>query len=337
MTQSIIEIKNLAVRFPGPEGKFHEALTDLSLNIHKGEIYGIIGMSGAGKSTLIRCLIGLQKPTAGEICFQGNDIVTFSESQLRAYRQKIGMVFQNFHLFPSRTVGENVAFAMEIHNVCRKIQNKRIDDVLELVNLSHKKNVYPSCLSGGEKQRVGIARALVNQPDILFCDEATSALDPKTMGSLLDLLQQLNERLGVTIIAITHQMEVVKQICTKVAVLSSGRLVEEGKIEDLFSSPKNMATRQLLHAQLPDIPVSLSGENRLELFRISFKGASVKEPIISRLLKLFNVEINILQANIDSFQKVVFGELIVEIAGDEEEKDKALAYLKQNHISWELL
>lgn len=334
---SIIEIKNLSKIFHASSGQNLLALNNISLQIAEGEVQGIIGMSGAGKSTLIRCLVGLEKPTSGEILFRGENIVNLSDQRLRDYRSKIGMVFQNFHLFPCRTVAENIAYPMELYYVPKEVQKKRITELLGLVHLEHKRDVYPARLSGGEKQRIGIARALANHPDILFCDEATSALDATTMGSLLELLRELNQKLGVTIVAITHQLEVVKQICSHVAVLSHGEIVEKGSVAAIFNLPKHAVTRQLLQSELPSLPADIlaAGQRAQDLYRLTFQGSSVKHPIISQLLRSHNVEVNILQANIDGFQTTTIGFLLIELLGEESDCAQALQFLSNNHIHWE--
>jgi D-methionine transport system ATP-binding protein len=231
----LIEIKQLSKRFPLANGNL-QALCDVNMAIDAGEILSIVGMSGAGKSTLLRCLIGLEKPTHGKILFHGDDIVNYSPAELSAYRKKIGVVFQNYHLFPARSVAENIAYPMEIHGTTAEARNARIDELLKLVHLESKRDSYPARLSGGEKQRIAIARALANRPEILFCDEPTSALDPKSIDSLLELLKELNTTLGLTIIIITHQWEVVKALCTKVALLSKGSLVQQGTVAELLKA-----------------------------------------------------------------------------------------------------
>lgn len=231
----IIEIIDVVKQFNS-----HRALDHVRLKIEEGEILGVIGMSGAGKTTLMRCLIGLEKPSSGQILFRGEDLVAYSQKQLSNYRQKIGMVFQHFHLFPSRTVAENIAYPMEIHGVpCETIQ-QRTTELLDLVNLTDKREAYPALLSGGEKQRIAIARALANQPEILFCDEPTSALDPQSVESLLSLLRELNAKLGLTIVIITHQWDVVKQICSTVALLSQGTVKEQSSTADFFNNKKDL-------------------------------------------------------------------------------------------------
>lgn len=229
----IIEIKNVSKCFPRSS---IPALKEINLSIGQGEILGIVGMSGAGKSTLLRCLVTLEKPSEGQILFKGEDIVSFSEEQLATYRKKIGMVFQNFHLFPAQTVSQNIAYPMKIHGISEEMQQERIDELLKLVHLEEKREAYPASLSGGEKQRIAIARALANRPEILFCDEPTSALDPKSIKNLLSFLKELNALFGITIVLITHQWEVVKEICSNVAVLSKGRLVEQGSLQNVIHS-----------------------------------------------------------------------------------------------------
>lgn len=245
----IIEINDVSKLFPlsSSSPRAHQALSNINLAVESGEILGIVGMSGAGKSTLMRCLTGLEKPSQGEILFHGEDIVSFSQQQLCHYRKKIGVVFQNFHLFPARTVARNIAYPMEIHGVSQEAIQIRVEELLKRVHLENKRDVYPTCLSGGEKQRIAIARALANQPEILFCDEPTSALDPKSIESLLAFLQELNTLLGLTIIIITHQWEVVKAICSKVAVLSNGVLIEQSNVAELLSASRDL--NQLVHGQ----------------------------------------------------------------------------------------
>lgn len=238
MKESIIDIKQLCKNF----GRSSFALKEINLTIKAGEIYGIIGSSGAGKSTLLRCLASLEQPTSGTIEFQGRA----SSIDLQGYRKQIGMVFQHFPLFSSRTAGENIGYPLEIHGLTEEKKNRRIDELLALIGLSCKKDNYPTQLSGGEKQRIAIARALANHPQLLLCDEPTSALDPQTTQSILQLLLKLNRTLGLTIIIITHQLDVIKQICSRVAVLSKGTIVEEGDVADIINYPAHKITRELL-------------------------------------------------------------------------------------------
>jgi D-methionine transport system ATP-binding protein len=336
---AILTIKELSKFYPsnrsGSVG--HHALKDVNFDIYPGDIYGLIGMSGAGKSTLMRCLLGLEKPTSGAVLFHEQAIAAMDPATLQKYRRQIGMVFQHFNLLPARTVAQNICYPMEIAGVSTTDQQNRVKELLELVGLEGKENYYPSSLSGGEKQRVGIARALANHPEILFCDEATSALDPNTIANILSLLQQLNQTLKLTIVVITHQFDVVKQICTRVGVLQKGELVEEGNVADLFSSPRHPGTRSLVSNQLPPLPSELIPpvSETHKLYRLSFRGEEAKQPVIARLLKQFDVDVNILQANIDSFQHSVFGVLVIELIGKQEEQAKALAFLKESHVNYE--
>lgn len=337
MTSPIIEVQHLSKKFsPNSPGY---ALNNVNFSVHAGDIFGIVGASGAGKSTLMRCLTGLEKPTSGSITIEGTDIAQLPSKELIPFRKRVGMVFQQFNLFPSQTVASNIAFPMEIHGVGRQQQEERIDELLELVGLKHKKHAYPATLSGGEKQRVGIARALANNPHILFCDEATSALDPTSTRSILNLLMTLNEKLGLTIIVITHELEAVKQICNRMAVIAHGELVEQGDVSTIFAKPTSPTTRQLLHPLSEQLPQNFLEDSHAgrKLVSLTFKGEQAKQPIISRLIKGHNVEVNILLAGIDAFQKTVLGSLIVELKGTPEEVDKAMNFLESNHIDCEVL
>lgn len=332
MEESVIEVCNLSKKF-----KEHDVLQDIHLKVGSGEIFGIIGMSGAGKSTLLRCLTGLEHPTTGSIRIQGDEITTMKPVELSAMRKHVGMVFQHFHLFSSRTVGENIAYALEIHHQDRTSHPARVNELLELVGLSHKKHVYPAYLSGGEKQRVGIARALANHPKLLLCDEATSALDPRTTRDILELLHRLNKQLGLTIVIITHQLEVVKQICTKVAVLSHGKIVEEGDVTRLFSRPQHAVTKHLLHFDAAVLPESFKRDPAKRLIRLSFEGDNAKEPLISRMIRQYQVEANILIGGLDCVRQSVIGTLVLELMGGTEETEKALNFLRQNQVYCEEL
>ncbi len=226
------------------------ALDDVSVAIEEGDIYGIIGLSGAGKSTLVRCMASLLKPSSGSVLFDGKDLESMSANQLRQFRLQIGMIFQHFNLLSSRTVAGNIAYPLELSDISREKREERVEELLELVGLSAKKHTYPALLSGGEKQRVGIARALANDPQVLFCDEATSALDPRTTREILKLLKNINQKLGITLVVITHEMEVVKQICNKVAVMEDGRIIEKGWVSEVFTDPQHRTTKQFLHDEV---------------------------------------------------------------------------------------
>jgi D-methionine transport system ATP-binding protein len=240
-----IEIVGLSKSFRSC-GKELQALDQVTLNIERDDVYGIIGLSGAGKSTLIRCIANLLKPSSGSILFDGNDLSQLKKNQLLQFRQKIGMIFQHFNLLTSRTVAGNIAYPLEIANISKENQEKRVDELLKLVGLSAKRDVYPALLSGGEKQRVGIARALANAPDVLLCDEATSALDPRTTREILRLLKSINAKLGLTIVLITHEMGVIRGICNKVAVIEKGSIVEEGLVSKVFADPQHARTLEFL-------------------------------------------------------------------------------------------
>ncbi len=335
MNEIVIDVQEVSKSYSGSCA--HEALRTITLKVHRGEIYGIVGMSGAGKSTLMRCLTGLEKPTSGILSVLGTDMRGVDGRGLREIRQHIGMVFQHFHLFSSRTVAENIAYAMEIYSVSKEQQEKRITELLHLVGLEAKRNVYPAKLSGGEKQRVGIARALANHPSLLLCDEATSALDPKTTRSILKLLQKLNQTLGLTLVVITHQVDVIKQICTRVAVLSHGELVEEGEVTRIFTHPEHPVTKYLLHHASENLP-ELFQEGRdpsRKLIRLFFDGAKAKEPVISRMIKQYDVEANILFGSLDCIQNKMIGHLVLELDGSSEAMSHAVNYLKDSHVKCE--
>ncbi len=314
----------------------HIALQDISFTINKGDIYGIIGQSGAGKSTLFRLLSSLLSPTQGRILFHGIDIASFNLFQLRAFRKTIGMIFQHFHLFSSRTVAENIAYPLEISHLAAGKRKKKVEELLDLVGLASKRDFYPPALSGGEKQRVGIARALAGDPEVLFCDEATSALDPITTKEILTFLRRIHKELHLTIVFITHEMEVIKSIGSRVAILDQGRLVEEGEVAEVFANPQHTITRNFLQHTAHELPVEFLKKGK-KIFRLSFKGSLAGEPVISRLVRQFDVDANILQGWIDCLSAAIVGILIVELCGKEENITQALQYLKQKKISYELL
>lgn len=334
----MFHIDSLSKTYPSKNGNVY-ALKNVNMTIEKGDVFGLIGQSGAGKSSLIRSLACLLTPTSGAIFFEGNNIATIKGEKLRTYRKKMGMIFQHFNLLSSRTVAENIAFPMEIIGIPKEDQEARIHELLELVGLSAKKNAYPSQLSGGEKQRVGIARALANKPDILLCDEATSALDPKTTKEILDLLKEINQTLGLTIFLITHEMEVIRRICNKVAVMDKGEIVEQGLVSDVFFNPKQPITKAFLQNATHELPeeyfIDISANRKL--LRLSFKGKAAGEPIISRMMQNYQVEANILLGWIDNFQTTTIGNLVIELNGDKEKIKQALEYLDNQSISYEVL
>ncbi|MDP1608832.1 MAG: ATP-binding cassette domain-containing protein [Chlamydiales bacterium] len=315
------------------------ALKEVSFSIEKQDIYGIIGLSGAGKSTLLRCLAGLIPPSSGQVFFQNDEFSQLKKSSIRRLRLRMGMIFQHFNLLSSRTVADNIAYPLEIAGVSSDEREKRIDELLHLVGLTAKKNTYPSSLSGGEKQRVGIARALANKPDILFCDEATSALDPKTTREILDLLKTVNQKLGVTIILITHDMEVIKRICHKVAILEGGRIVEQGSVAKVFSDPEHPTTKHFIQGSSHEIPEEFfqpPSPNR-KLLRLRFTGKAAGEPFIAQIVKQYHVDANILLGWIDRLQTTTVGTLIIELSGPAESIAKALTYLSEQSVHYEVL
>ena len=305
------------------------ALNGVSLEVAAGEIFGVLGPSGAGKSTLIRCVNLLERPTSGSIQVNGQELTTLSTPELRQARQRMGMIFQHFNLLSSRTVADNVAFPLEIAGVSKPARQARVRDLLALVGLSDKADAYPAALSGGQKQRVGIARALANEPDVLLSDEATSALDPQTTTAILDLLHDLNRRLGLTILLITHEMNVVRQICDRVAVLEAGRVVEQGPVAALVAQPGS----RLAQAIFPhnDVPSVLDGAT---LATIIFVGPTADQPVLATLVRKFNVDVNILGGSIQAIAGQRVGQLQVEIAG--EQAQPALAYLREIGLSVEV-
>jgi D-methionine transport system ATP-binding protein len=340
----LIEIKNLT-KIYHTANQDVLALDDVSLKVNKGEIFGIIGLSGAGKSTLIRCINMLEKPTHGSIIVDEQDIISLGNRELRQSRQKISMIFQHFNLLSSRTVFENVMFPLEIAGVPSRDARQRVSELLELVGLTDKSYVYPAQLSGGQKQRVGIARALANDPKLLLCDEATSALDPQTTRSILKLLKDINSQLNITILLITHDMNVIKQICDRVAVIDDSHIVEIGDVLSIFSNPGTPTSKSFINAIVNnDIPEDIAQEllktsdtKSSRLIRVSFIGQSAGQPLISSLVKNFDIEANILYGNIDRVKDVAFGNLTLELIGTPDIIDNSLNYLKQNGLEIEVL
>ena len=317
------------------------AVEDLCLDIGRGDIFGIIGLSGAGKSTLIRCINLLEKPTSGTIEINGCDVTHYEGAQLRQLRSSLGMIFQHFNLLMQRTVRQNVAFPLEIAGMSRKEIRTRVSELLELVGLSDKADAYPSQLSGGQKQRVAIARALANRPEVLLCDEATSALDPLTTKSILELLRDINRSFGLTIVLITHEMAVIREICNRVAVMDNHRVVEAGPVIDVIAHTQSEAAKKLFgrsHREIPGDQV-LRDEALEENLRINitFTGESAMKPIISTMARKFEIDANILLGNMDFIQGEPLGELVVELSGPKPSIEGALAYLRSVHLKYEIL
>ena len=328
----MIELKNVSKVFNDGTQEI-VAVDDVSLHIDEGEIFGIIGYSGAGKSTLVRTLNGLEQPTSGSITVAGKELSRLSGKQLRQSRQKIGMIFQHFNILWSRTVVENIMFPLEIAGVPKKERLERAQELVRLVGLDGREGAYPSELSGGEQQRVGIARALANDPDVLLCDEATSALDPKTTDDVLELLLDINRRLDLTIVIITHEMEVIRKICDRVAVMQGGRVVETGKTTDIFQNPKEKITREFIQQdEDEDIDQLLSDFREYfpegRILRVTYPGNQSRAPIISRVSREFNVDINIIRGSIYTTQNSPVGTLYVQVFGDESDVDRAIDELQ---------
>ncbi len=326
MGETIIQIKNLSKTFGDGDAAVH-ALQDVSLDIEKGDIFGIIGLSGAGKSTLVRCMNLLERPTSGQVIVDGQELLSLSERQLRRARQSVSMIFQSFNLLMQRTALENICFPLELNGVKgeKGWREKRARELLEIVGLPDKADAYPVQLSGGQKQRVAIARALASDPKVLLCDEATSALDPQTTRSILELLQQLNRDLGVTVVVITHEMRVVEQICSRVAILDQGVVQETGLVSEVFSNPKTEAGRRLV---MPDgEKIHVLPENRL--VRLVYNGAAAGEPIIATLAMEQGIRLNICSADTRTIGGKAFGSMVLALPEDETEAARALIYLRE--------
>lgn len=327
------------------KGKTIEAVKDVTLSIARGEIFGIIGFSGAGKSTLVRCINLLEKPTAGRVVVNGTELTALTEKALREERRNIGMIFQNFNLMPSRTASENIALALKLSDLSEEDKKKRIHELLELVGLSDRADSYPSQLSGGQKQRVAIARALANSPEVLLCDEATSALDPQTTRSILQLLLRINRELDITIIVITHQMSVIKDICDRVAVMEHGRVVEEGNVVDVFASPKAEITRGFIetaenltvfYEKLSEGSIPGITEDS-DVWFLTFTGSAAGEAVVTDITKRFDISANIVYGTIDFLKNATLGKLAIGVRGNKENKESARAFLIEKGIRVEVL
>lgn len=334
----MIKIKNLYKEYKSKH-KNIIALKNVSLDIESGEIYGIIGLSGAGKSTLIRTINRLEDVDKGNIYIDDVDITTLDKRNLLNTRKNIGMIFQHFDLLNSKNVFNNIAFPLQISKMDKNEISKRVDDLLELVGLSDKKYAYPSQLSGGQKQRVAIARALANKPKLLLSDEATSALDPETTKSILELLKKLQKTLNLTIIMITHEMEVVKRTCDKVAVMENGEIVEQGSVDEVFFNPKSDTTKSFIESMHNDDISELNIENteNTKLLKLTFIGEASKKPIISTLIKKHDIDINILSGNIDKLISTSVGNLTVQINGSLDEINKSIDFLNDNNVKAEVI
>ena len=336
----MIELLNLSKSFKTKKKTIH-ALSDVSLTVEKGEIFGVIGTSGAGKSTLIRCVNFFEKPNEGKVIVDGIELTKLSDSQLTLERRKIAMIFQHFNLLSSRTVFDNIAFPLELEGKSKSAIKEKVNSLLDLVGLNDKAKDYPANLSGGQKQRVAIARALANDPKVLLCDEATSALDPATTKSILKLLKSINQKLNLTILLITHEMEVIKTICDKVAVIDHGKLAEQGNVEQIFTNPKQEITKGFIQSSLNvELPLvyqnSLSKiENNNPLVKFFINGNDDQSFVISNLFEKFQVKAKVISAQLEYVGNLSFGVLLVELQG--EKINEALAYLENEYSNTEIL
>ena len=321
----MIEIKDLTKEFQTADGTV-EALRNVNLNIQDGDIYGIIGMSGAGKSTLVRCINMLERPTKGQVLIDGQDIAKLSDKELRAVRRDVTMIFQGFNLLMQRTCLKNICFPLELIGMDKEKAKKRALELLDVVGLPDKANAYPAQLSGGQQQRIAIARALATDPKVLLCDEATSALDPKTTHAILELIRDINQRLGITVIIITHQMSVVEEICNRVAILDSGSVVEEGVVSEVFSSPQSKAAKRLVFPDGADeILEEVPGERRI---RVVFSGAvASREPLIAKMAIDEQITASILGASTKSIGDKAYGNMLLGLPDDDDVVKRAIAYL----------
>ena len=342
----MIELRGITQTYQGPQGPV-EALKGIDLTIQPGEVFGIIGKSGAGKSSLVRVINLLNRPTTGQVIVGGQDLTQLNDAQLREARREIGMVFQHFNLLSSRTVFDNAALPLELAGMDKPAIRARVNPLLELVGLAHLADRYPAQISGGQKQRVGIARALASRPKVLLSDEATSALDPETTRSILDLLRQVNRELGLTVVLITHQMQVIKQVADRVAVIEAGRIVEQGRVLDVFTRPEQAITKSLIDEILPqELPASvldhvrklagqLSAGRTGQLLRLSYAGDSAYQPILSQLIRQFGVDMSILHGQVDEIQDETFGSLAVYASGEADSVRGAVAHLRAGGVEVE--
>ena len=340
----MIKLDHITQTYKTPEGREFKALDDVSIEIRPGEIFGIIGRSGAGKSTLVRCINLLNRPSEGTVTVDGKNLTELSEDELRESRRSIGMIFQHFNLLSSRTVYDNVALPLELVGTPKNVIREKVEPLLKLVGLTEHAHKYPSQLSGGQKQRVGIARALTNDPKVLLSDEATSALDPETTVATLALLKRINKELGLTIVMITHEMQVVKQICERVVVMNYGKIVEQGNVVDIFMSPQHETTKALIgNVMARDMPASIldrfrkARENHpnsdaVYLLRLAFSGNEVTRPVISECSRRFNLDFNILRGTVDDVQGQTLGSLTVLIEAESSVFIEAVNFLRENGV-----
>ena len=342
----MIQLSHIEKTYDSPSGPV-KALKGIDLTIERGEIFGIIGLSGAGKSTLIRCINMLERPTAGKVIVDGQDMTVMSEKELRKARKNIGMIFQHFNLLSSATVYDNIAFPLRLSHTPEAEIKKKVLPLLELVGLADKAHQYPSQLSGGQKQRVGIARALASEPKVLLCDEATSALDPQTTRSILELIQDINRKLSLTVVVITHEMQVIKDICDKVAVIENGVIAEQGTVLEVFTNPQKPITKDFISVLLSnELPAAFrGGEVSKEplpgaylLLRLTFIGESADDPVLAGMIRKFpEIEVTMLFGNLDQITSTPFGRMIIGITGPEAKIQEAIQYLRQQDLKEEVI
>lgn len=342
MSNNLISIQNVKKIYSSKKGKV-TAVDDVNIEINEGEIFGVIGYSGAGKSTLIRMLNGLEIPTSGSVIVAKKQVSKIKGNELRKARQEISMIFQHFNLLWSRTVRDNIAFPLEIARIPKVQRLKRVNELIKLVGLEGREDSYPSQLSGGQKQRVGIARALANNPKVLLCDEATSALDPQTTDSILELLVDINKRLGLTIVLITHEMHVIRKICHRVAVMEEGKVVELGPVLEVFKNPKAPITKRFVQQVTEPDETKETTRHLLEKYpkgkvvQLSFVGDSADQPLITELIRNYEVTVNILQGKISHTQNGSYGTLFIHLDGTTEEVEKAIKYIVTQQVGVEVI
>ena len=342
----MIQLSHIEKTYDSPSGPV-KALKGIDLTIERGEIFGIIGLSGAGKSTLIRCINMLERPTAGKVIVDGQDMTVMSEKELRKARKNIGMIFQHFNLLSSATVYDNIAFPLRLSHTPEAEIKKKVLPLLELVGLADKAHQYPSQLSGGQKQRVGIARALASEPKVLLCDEATSALDPQTTRSILELIQDINRKLSLTVVVITHEMQVIKDICDKVAVIENGVIAEQGTVLEVFTNPQKPITKDFISVLLSnELPAAFRGGDVSKtplpgaylLLRLTFIGESADDPVLAGMIRKFpEIEVTMLFGNLDQIKSTPFGRMIIGITGPEAKIQEAIQYLRQQDLKEEVI
>lgn len=340
---ALIELRQVEKTFSGRTGEIH-AVSGVNLSVEPRDVYGIVGYSGAGKSTLVRLLNGLETATKGEVIIKGEDVAKMQGADLRSFRKKVGMIFQHFNLLWSRTVLENIQLPLELAGVAKEQRKQKAEELLKLVGLEGRGDAYPAQLSGGQKQRVGIARALANDPDILLCDEATSALDPQTTEEVLELLADINEKLGLTIVLITHEMNVIRKICNKVAVMEQGKIVEEGFVKEVFRHPQQEVTKLFVQQELePKADTSELTKEFLKenpngtLVTLHFLENNAGEPVVSQAIRKFQVDISIVYGNIERADGNSFGTLTVQLTGTAKEIDQALAFIRSQNVDVEVI